>query len=201
MKLGFIDHYDSFSFNVLDWLREPGIDLLYAAYDDPGAMERLVAARCPLVLSPGPGRPEDVPPSLDLVRKALGTVPIFGICLGHQILAHLAGATVRRSAAPFHGSVRPIHVTNHESVLRNVPATFHAAVYHSLVADDTTLPQDWKILARDSLGEVQAIAWTPPHREAAACGIQFHPESFMSEASDQILAAWLQMVQDYYVKP
>jgi anthranilate synthase/aminodeoxychorismate synthase-like glutamine amidotransferase len=198
MQIGFIDHYDSFSFNVIDWLREPGVEILYAAYDDADAMRRIATAGCPLVLSPGPGRPEDVGPTLALVKALRGKVPIFGICLGHQILGYLDGAEIKRSTAPFHGSARRILVDHAQGILHDMKPAFTAAVYHSLVVDRDSLPDCWKILAHDDLGEIQAMEWTPEPPLAPAFGVQFHPESFMSEDATPILLAWLKIAKQLY---
>ena len=200
MQIGFVDHYDSFSFNVIDWLREPGVEILYAPFDHGDAMQRIADAGCPIVLSPGPGRPEEVLPSLRLVQRALGRVPIFGICLGHQILGALAGARIIRSAAPFHGSARVITVDQSRGVLCYAKSSFRAGVYHSLVVEEATLPPEWQVLARDHLGEVQAIMWQPGECLAPAFGVQFHPESFLSEAADMIRTSWFEVCADFLVK-
>lgn len=198
MQIGFIDHYDSFSFNVIDWLREPGVEILYAPFDNSEAMDQIVAAGCPLVLSPGPGSPNDVRPSMRLVQQSLGKVPIFGICLGHQILGAYAGARIVRSAAPFHGSARVITVNQAAGVLRYAKATFRAAVYHSLVVEEASLPPEWQVLAHDHLAEVQAMMWQPSGRLAPAFGVQFHPESFLSEEAQAIRAGWFRTCADFF---
>src|SRR5688572_30515727 len=100
MRVALIDHYDSFTFNVLDWLAAgtPPLDVRYVAGDDAAALAALASAPCPLVLSPGPRAPADAPATLSLLQALLGKVPILGVCLGHQMLAHAAGAAVVRGS-------------------------------------------------------------------------------------------------------
>lgn len=194
MRLALIDHYDSFTFNVIDWLeRDPAVVCERVSFDDEAGMARLLAAPCPLVLSPGPKRPEDAASTLALLQKLLGNVPILGVCLGHQMLAHLAGARIVPAAAPFHGSTRKILPLTSSGLLAGLPLSgFHAALYNSLVVDEGSLPAPWVVTARCEQNEVQAIARLVPGR-APAFGIQFHPESFLSENADLLRTNWLRL--------
>ena len=196
MLVVLLDHYDSFSFNVLEWLRALGLTPHCVPHDDQAAVAQLRLQPLPLVLSPGPKAPADYPATLDLVRASLGRVPVLGICLGHQMLAHVAGATVIRARAPRHGMTRTILPAAGIDTGLAPPgwlghlAPFRAATYHSLVVDPATLPMrqpqlgdlssGWRIDARCDEGEVQAISRLVPG-EAPAFGVQFHPESFLSE--------------------
>jgi anthranilate synthase/aminodeoxychorismate synthase-like glutamine amidotransferase len=178
-----IDHYDSFTRNVLGWL-DPGDGLLRIrtiAFDDPQAMESAALSSAPLILSPGPRHPSDAAPTLALVAKRLGSAPIIGICLGHQLLAVHAGARIARDPAPFHGSTRAITPAA-SAIFRGISQPFAAAVYNSLTVDPQSIPSPWIIAATGPLGEVQAIAFEPPHA-APAYGLQFHPESYLSEGA------------------
>jgi anthranilate synthase component 2 len=196
-RLVLVDHYDSFTFNVIGWLSAAGFDVRRIAFDDAAAMAALLAAPEPFVLSPGPRAPADAPQSLALVRNLQGTVPILGVCLGHQLLAAAAGAAIRRGRAPFHGATRQIRVgpdVGASPLAAALPPAFAAATYNSLVIDAATLPAPWRVLATCAEeGEVQMIAWEPPGR-APAYGVQFHPESFLSERQEALAAAWLGIV-------
>lgn len=195
-----IDHYDSFTFNVIEWLTaaDPTIEVRYVAYDDAEGMARLRAHPTPIVISPGPKRPEDAPQTLAIVQELLGIVPILGICLGHQMLGHLAGAAVIRSAAPFHGTTRTIKPTADAAagLMSGMTPGFKAAVYHSLVVHPAGLKSPWQITAVDDLGEVQGLARVVDG-EAPAFGVQFHPESFLSQNADRLRANWLEAIASW----
>lgn len=190
MRLALIDHYDSFTFNVIDWLeRDPAVTVDRVAFDDEAALRRLESAAVPVVLSPGPKRPEDQPQTLALLRKILGRTPILGICLGHQQLALLAGARIVAGAEPFHGATRAVHPSASQGLFADMPP-FRAATYNSLVVEPGTLPSPWIVTACCERGEIQAIERVVPG-DAPAFGIQFHPESFLSEFASVLRRNWL----------
>lgn len=195
MRLALIDHYDSFTFNVLDWLVGPvddRIEVLYVPYDSPEAVAEVEREGLPLVLSPGPKRPEDAPQTLGLVSRNLGRVPILGLCLGHQMLAHVAGARVVHAAKPCHGTSIKIQTIAKE-ILAGVPDEFEVATYNSLTVEASDLPPAWEVLAvSQDFQEVQVISWSCPGA-APAYGLQFHPESFLSQHSEIIRANWLRL--------
>jgi anthranilate synthase/aminodeoxychorismate synthase-like glutamine amidotransferase len=193
MQVALIDHYDSFTFNVIDWLRtgDQSIEVVYAAHDDEAALRHLVDAGLPLVLSPGPKRPEDATSTMALAAALLGKVPILGICLGHQILARLAGASIVQARAPFHGSTREIRVGPVPGLLAGLGPAFQAAVYHSLAAEPGTLAMGWEINASCEDGDIQALS-REIEGQAPAYGLQFHPESFLSaDCAPVIRRNWL----------
>lgn len=208
-QLTLIDHYDSFTFNVIEWLTaDSTMAVRRIAYDDDVAMAQLLRSPTPLVLSPGPKRPEDAAETVAIVRQLLGKVPIFGVCLGHQVLGWIAGASIDRCKAPFHGSARAIHTIKVPAsapgtgaggnlvspLFRGCPDYFQAAVYHSLIVNGQQLTPPWRVAAVDDLDEVQAIERIVPG-EAPAFGVQFHPESYLSEQADRLRSNWLAAIQ------
>lgn len=188
-KLGFIDHYDSFSFNVIDWLKQGAVEIDYAAFDDVNGLERIRRLGIPLVISPGPKHPLDAGPTLAFLAKSLGKVPILGICLGHQLLATAAGGLVVRAKSPFHGVARRVDVLDEKDLFSRFPPTFKAASYNSLTVSPHA--DGFEVIACCEEGEVQAIRLK--NLAAPAFGVQFHPESFMSEEADQLRSNWLSL--------
>lgn len=201
LKLYFIDHYDSFSFNVVDWLRgtSKDIEIHHVQFDDRGAMQSIYDDLCPIVLSPGPRHPNDAEPTRNLVKDLIGKVPVLGICLGHQILGQIAGFKIVKAAAPFHGSTLEILPTVTTHLFQGMPASFAAATYNSLVVQTcNSVDPDWHIDAKDSLGGIQAIS-KKKAGEYPAFGLQFHPESFLTQYADILRSNWLHEVRDYYL--
>ena len=192
MRVAFIDHYDSFSFNVIDWLvgTDCQIEVDYVAFDDQAKMRQLLDAPRPLVLSPGPTRPEDAVSTLQLTQNLLGKVPILGICLGHQLLAVASGGTVTRGSSPQHGSTRTLSLAPNAGLLAGMSERPLVGVYNSLIVLPHSQGPDWHINAVCELGEIQAMTRCVAG-QAPAFGLQFHPESFLSEGSDVIRRNWL----------
>jgi anthranilate synthase/aminodeoxychorismate synthase-like glutamine amidotransferase len=196
MDVFLIDHYDSFTHNVIDWLAgSDGVLAIHCvAWDDAPGLAKAANSHAPLVISPGPKSPNDVPPTMALLRQQLGLVPILGICLGHQMLAAMSGARIVRGQAPHHGTARRILVDAVKpGLLAGLAPSFAAGVYNSLVVEAISLPPIWTINARCDLGEVQAMSYSGGG--APAFGLQFHPESFLSQGADVIRANWIAAVQ------
>ena len=190
-KLVFIDHYDSFSANLLDWLGRGGFgvnDIEIVLFDDSEKMSWVVHSKFPVVLSPGPKRPENAVETLNLTSSLLGQVPILGVCLGHQILGHVTGSNSILAADPWHGHLRGISVLSEGGFFLNCPMQFDVMLYNSLVVERSTLRPDWQILAENSQGEVMAMALVSPRIPTIA--VQFHPESFMTECGDVMAKNW-----------
>lgn len=196
MEVVLIDHYDSFTHNILDWLAVAGgFSVRYVAYDDQNEMSAIEATNLPLVVSPGPKSPIDAEPTRALLRAKLGQVPLLGICLGHQILGTLAGARVVRVREPWHGASRQISVLRPEGLFENFPSAFKAASYNSLTLDPSGWSAGWEVVAVCDAGEVQAIRFGgEADGVVAAYGVQFHPESFLSDEAARLGANWARLV-------
>ncbi len=195
MEIALIDHYDSFTQNVMDWLHcdKNSYKIRRIQFDSEEGMKWAERHADAIVLSPGPKSPEDAKSTTDLVESRLGKVPILGICLGHQILGLHAGGNIKKCRDPWHGEKRRIKVTYQDGFFRDVPGDFGAAVYNSLTIDPTGFKKDWIVSAKDHHNEVQAIEYIAKGR-APAVGLQFHPESFMSEHADQLRDSFQKML-------
>lgn len=196
MEVTFIDHYDSFSYNLIDWLgqADSAVKITCIAKDDHKSLRFLKLHPTPLVLSPGPGHPGDEKETLDLIEKVVDKVPILGVCLGHQMLGLIAGGSVVPSSAPRHGACRTLTVAKETRLLSGLSVNKAMAAYNSLVLNH--LPEsDWIVTARCEVGEIQAIekqghAWI-------TAGIQFHPESHLSDHSLEIAKRWIHAAKSW----
>ncbi len=178
-----VDNYDSFVHNVSRYLRELGEATITLRND---AFTELPDDTTAIVLSPGPCTPTDAGISLDLVRRFSGRLPILGICLGHQCIGQAFGGRVVRAQEPLHGEASPIHHSS-RGILRDLPDRFHAARYHSLIVElPDQSPLD--VTARSEQGEIMAIQ----HREHPTYGVQFHPESVLTEHGHALLRNFLE---------
>jgi anthranilate synthase/aminodeoxychorismate synthase-like glutamine amidotransferase len=178
-----VDCLDSFSWNIVGLLREIGarVDVLRSDADLDTAVDG--APPDLLVLSPGPGRPTDYPGVLRLVESTLGRVPLLGVCLGCQAIAHVEGARTVRAPRPLHGKTSPVRHDGGPE-WSGVPRTFTAMRYHSLCVEEEGLPPDLEPAARADDGVLMALR----HRRVPAFGVQFHPESFLTGPGGRILA-------------
>jgi len=181
-----IDNYDSFTFNLVQYLLELGADAIVHRSDaiTLDAAERI--APDALLLSPGPGRPEDAGITLDAIRHFAGRVPILGVCLGHQAIAVAFGGRVVRATRPMHGRTSEV-VHEGEGVFADLASPLTAARYHSLVVDPASLPRELAPTAWTRDGELMGLR----HRTLAVEGVQFHPESFLTEHGHAMLRSWL----------
>jgi len=179
-----LDHYDSFSANIQDWLEKVGFNVDVFAYDHP--VIKTMALDRPIVIGPGPKSPKDAAQSVELCLRAQGKVSLLGICLGHQILAHIAGLSITKCESPHHGSTRTITPNPNSILLNGITRNFKAATYNSLHAAGN-LPPNWIISAVNEFGDIEGIE---SHLESGIFGLQFHPESFLSEFSYEIGRNW-----------
>ena len=182
-----IDNYDSFVYNLVQYLGELGAEPVVHR-NDAITLEGVRSLQPDAVLiSPGPGRPADAGISNDLIREFAGTIPLLGVCLGHQCIGEVFGGQVVRAAELMHGKTSM--VTHHgEGVLRGLPSPFEATRYHSLVVERASLPASLEVTAETADGTIMALR----HRELAVEGVQFHPESILTTAGHQLLANWLE---------
>jgi anthranilate synthase component II len=173
----FIDNFDSFSYNVVHLLASAGAAPEVMLNDDPRLVPALLERYEAIVVGPGPGRPERAPQMLAMVRTALERgVPLLGVCLGLQAIGEVCGATVTHAPRQMHGKTSSI-CHDGSGVFAGLPSPLAATRYHSLCLDPPTIPPELRVSARSEDGVVQGIA----HRERPAYGVQFHPESVLSE--------------------
>ncbi|WP_433475599.1 anthranilate synthase component II [Spirillospora sp. CA-142024] len=185
MRVLVVDNHDSFVFNIVQYLLELGADCVVRDRSDVAVRD--AAGADGVLLSPGPGHPADAGVCLDLVGDAeRRAVPLLGVCLGHQVIAHVHGATVGRAPEIVHGSTSEIHHDG-AGVFRGLPAPFAATRYHSLAVDPATVPDVLDVTARTPDGVIMGLR----HRTRPIEGVQFHPESVLSEAGHRLLQNWL----------
>ena len=189
-----VDNHDSFVHTLVGYLRELGTEVGMVEADtiDPAAADTLLTDVDAVMISPGPGTPADAGASLDVVRLAAQRrMPLLGVCLGHQCIAEAFGAPVTQAPELMHGMVSP--VTHDGSTLfAGIPSPFDAGRYHSLAVAASALPAELIVTARTETGTVMAIA----HAELPIVGVQFHPESVLTEGGYRLLANWLASVGD-----
>jgi anthranilate synthase component II len=190
-----IDNYDSFTFNLFHYLGGLGADVVVHRNDKITVKDVLVAQPEAIVLSPGPCTPNEAGICLDLVKQAAASIPIFGICLGHQAIGQVFGGQVVRAPVPVHGKLSEV---NHkgQSVFRGINGPFKATRYHSLVVDRKSMPQELSVTAETNDGLVMGLA----HAKLPVHGVQFHPESIASEHGHLILANFLELTADWNAK-
>ena len=185
-----VDNYDSFVFNLVQYLGQLGADTVVRRNDEVGAQE--AGDYNGVLLSPGPGTPEDAGVSVEMVGSCerLG-VPLLGVCLGHQAIAVAHGARVSRAPELLHGKTSEVE---HEGagVLHGLPSPFTATRYHSLAVEPDTIPAELAVTGRTAGGVVMALR----HRDKPVEGVQFHPESVLTQGGHLLLASWLRQCGD-----
>jgi anthranilate synthase/aminodeoxychorismate synthase-like glutamine amidotransferase len=181
MMIFVIDNYDSFTYNLVQYLGELGAELMVRRNDVVTVDEIRALTPSHIVISPGPGVPEDGGVSLDVIRAFYQTTPILGVCLGHQCIGAAFGGHVGRAPRLMHGKTSEIYHYGND-IFDGVPSPFTATRYHSLIVHEP-LPDCLKVTAFTSEGEVMAIK----HRTAPVFGVQFHPESILTEYGKDLL--------------
>ena len=187
-----IDNYDSFTYNIVQYLGELGADVQVVRNDEITVEDIASLAPERIVLSPGPCTPNEAGISMDVVRQWAGKLPILGICLGHQSIGQVYGGEVVRARKVMHGKTSPIHHRG-EGVFAGLSQPFEATRYHSLVVAKDSLPSCLEITAwtETEAGEIDEIMGLR-HRELALAGVQFHPESILTAHGHDLLRNFLQ---------
>ncbi|MBD3109499.1 aminodeoxychorismate/anthranilate synthase component II [Bacillus sp. AGMB 02131] len=186
-----IDNYDSFTFNLYQQVSALGEDVVVIRNDKLTVEEVLEMNPKAIVLSPGPGRPEQAGIMIDLIKQCYDKIPILGICLGHQAIASAFGGNIIRAKSIMHGKVSAIrHFEN--NVFEGLTQQIQVMRYHSLAAEKETLPKMLEVIAFSEDGEIMALA----HREHLVVGIQFHPESIGTKEGNKIVANFLRKCKE-----
>ena len=187
-----IDNYDSFTYNLYHFLGELGARLVVKRNDALSVDEAMAMAPQGIILSPGPCTPNEAGICLDLIKAAAGNIPVLGVCLGHQAIGQAFGGKVIRGPAPMHGKLSRI---NHrgKGVFLDLPPSFTATRYHSLVVERASLPRCLEITAETDDGLIMGLA----HRELTVHGVQFHPESIASEQGATLMTNFLSIAEAF----
>jgi para-aminobenzoate synthetase component 2 len=184
-----IDNYDSFTYNLLQRIGELGGEV--EVYRNDKITVREIERRGPshIIISPGPRTPKEGGISNDVIRYFSGKVPLLGVCLGHQCIGYAYGAQVVRADRLMHGKTSPIYHDG-KGVFRDLPNPFSATRYHSLIIKEDTVPPEFEITAHTDQGELMGIR----HKEYPLEGVQFHPESFLTEEGRKLLKNFMEIV-------
>ena len=183
-----IDNYDSFTYNLVHYLGELGAESLVIRNDKITAEEVMTKKPAAIVLSPGPCTPNEAGVCLDLIKKAGPTIPLLGVCLGHQSIGQTYGGKVIRAAQPMHGKMSEITNTG-KGIFKGLPPKFQITRYHSLIVERATLPECLEVTAETADGTIMGLQ----HKTHPVHGVQFHPESIASEQGHALLANFLQL--------
>ncbi len=183
-----IDNYDSFTYNLVQYLGEMGEELRIYRNDKitTGEIEAMKPDR--IVISPGPCSPKEAGISVETIQRFAGTIPILGVCLGHQSIGYAFGGDVVRAGRLMHGKTSMIHHED-KGIFNGMPKPFEAIRYHSLVIEPSTLPECLEVTAQTDIGEIMGVR----HREYIVEGVQFHPESILTQDGKRLLRNFLDM--------
>lgn len=184
-----IDNYDSFSYNLVQLAGSINPDIKVIRNDELTVEEIRVLNPSHIILSPGPGYPKDAGVCEQVVKEMKGEVPILGVCLGHQGICEVFGATVTLAIRLMHGKQSNINIANDSKLFQGLPSVIKAARYHSLIAKKETLPDELQVIAEDDDGEIMAVQ----HRNHEIYGVQFHPESILTPMGETIMKNFLKV--------
>ena len=185
-----IDNYDSFTYNLVHYLGELGQQIEVRRNDclDFDFVDDLDPDM--IVISPGPCTPKEAGLSVDIIKRYVGKKPILGVCLGHQAIGYAYGANIVRAKRLLHGKTSPI-IHDGKTIFKDLPNPFEATRYHSLLVEEESLPPEFEISAWTEEGEIMGIR----HKEFSVEGVQFHPESILTECGKDLLGNFI----NYYV--
>jgi para-aminobenzoate synthetase component II len=183
-----IDNYDSFTYNLVQYLGELGQRILVYRNDALSIDDIKKLNPAKIVISPGPGRPEDAGISCDVIRQFSGKIPILGVCLGHQALGYVFGAKIVGAKKLMHGKTSKIY-HNKKDIFKGIPNPFLATRYHSLLVDRKSLPDCLEITAFTAENEIMGLK----HKAYPIWGVQFHPESILTKCGKQILDNFIKL--------
>ena len=186
-----IDNYDSFVYNLKAYFQELGRDILVRRSDEITLADIQAMQPQGIILSPGPKRPWDAQLCVDTVKRFGGKIPLLGVCLGHQVLGHCAGATVEKGVRPMHGKVTRVH-HNGTGLFAGLPREFDVTRYHSLVVRQETLPEDYQV---DCVAEDGAVLGLS-HRTLPLFGVQFHPEAVLTQYGHELLENFCRLAEE-----
>ena len=185
MRILVIDNFDSFTYNLVQLLGKFGNELLILTNDEDISSIRDYQPD-KILISPGPGRPENSGLTLEAIKEFGNSIPILGVCLGMQAMCYLFGAEITNAENIYHGKTSQINHDN-KSIFQNVPQNFDAMRYHSLIVNENTIPDEIEISAKTLSGEIMAVR----HKIYSLEGIQFHPESILTPFGKKIIKNWL----------
>ncbi len=181
-----VDNYDSFVYNLVQYLGELGADPIVRRHDAVTLDEAAELAPDAVLVSPGPGRPKDAGVSVEMIRWAAGRIPVLGVCLGHQCIGVAWGARVKRSPQVMHGKTSQIHHDG-TGLFSGLPSPLEATRYHSLIVEESSLPDELEVVATSDDGLIMGLR----HRGLDVEGVQFHPESILTEDGHGLLSNFL----------
>jgi anthranilate synthase component 2 len=187
-----IDNYDSFTFNIVQYLAQLGEDVKVVRNDELSVSEIAGLKPDRIVVSPGPCSPEEAGISVAAIQEFAGKIPLLGVCLGHQSIGAAFGGTVVRSVSLMHGKTSPIHHDGKE-LFERLPNPFNATRYHSLVVERASLPDCLEVTAWVENGEIMGLR----HKQLPVWGVQFHPESILTEGGMELLDNFLKLSRQY----
>lgn len=182
-----IDNYDSFTYNLVQYLKEFGREVKVFRNDKVSVKELAALPLSHLLVSPGPCTPDEAGISMEAIRFFAGKVPILGVCLGHQSIGQVFGGKIVKAQRMMHGKTSPIYHSG-EGIFNGLPTPFQATRYHSLVIHPDSLSEELEVTARSDDGEIMGIR----HKEFAITGVQFHPESIMTEGGKLLIGNFLE---------
>ncbi|TSA21822.1 MAG: aminodeoxychorismate/anthranilate synthase component II [Betaproteobacteria bacterium] len=190
MKVFMLDNYDSFTYNLVQYFGELGAEVEVYRNDEITVDEVIARAPDRVVISPGPCTPNEAGISVPLIHALAGRIPLLGVCLGHQSIGQAFGGRIVHAKQLMHGKTSPIH-HHHKGVFSGLPSPFIATRYHSLVIERETLPECLEITAWTDDGEIMGVR----HKTLAVEGVQFHPESILTEHGHALLKNFLEQVR------